>query len=202
MAALQSTGHSHHREPAFVQRRQEGVRRFSGIRLVRVPINTWAIDDAKVLRALVAIREAEKHGPVLIHCMHGADRTGVVAAVYRMAVQDWDKDSARHEMLRGGYGYHTLWRNIPRYIERLDPRQDAPCAGPCAGDSGGVLKAPAASAPRSYTGRPVATWPSANDLSQGLLPWHCNSAPSFAPAANSNSRCTTTRRPSRRRMKW
>jgi hypothetical protein len=44
-----------------------------------------------------------------------------VAAVYRMAVQDWDKDSARHEMLRGGYGYHTLWRNIPRYIERLDP---------------------------------------------------------------------------------
>jgi len=53
--------------------------------------------------------------------MHGADRTGVVAAVYRMALQDWDKDSARQEMLRGGYGYHTLWRNIPRYIERLDP---------------------------------------------------------------------------------
>ena len=24
-------------------------------------------------------------------------------------------------MLRGGYGYHTLWRNIPRYIELLDP---------------------------------------------------------------------------------
>ena len=91
------------------------------IRLVRVPINTWSIDDAKVLRALMAIREAEKQGPVLIHCMHGADRTGVIAAVYRMAVQDWDKDSARHEMLRGGYGYHTLWRNIPRYIERLDP---------------------------------------------------------------------------------
>jgi len=95
--------------------------RACGIRLVRVPINTWSIDDAKVLRALVAIREAEKQGPVLIHCMHGADRTGVVAAVYRMAVQGWDKDSARQEMLRGGYGYHTLWRNIPRYIERLDP---------------------------------------------------------------------------------
>lgn len=93
----------------------------SGIRLVRVPINTWSIDDAKVLRALHAIRAAERQGPVLIHCMHGADRTGVVAAVYRMAMQEWDKESARHEMLRGGYGYHTLWRNIPRYIERLDP---------------------------------------------------------------------------------
>jgi len=95
----------------------------SGIRLVRVPINTWSIDDAKVLRALVAIREAEKQGPVLIHCMHGADRTGVVAAVYRMAIQGWDKESARLEMLRGGYGYHTLWRNIPRYIDRLDPEK-------------------------------------------------------------------------------
>jgi len=93
------------------------------MRLVRVPINTWAIDDAKVLRALVAIREAEKHGPVLIHCMHGADRTGVVAAAYRMAVQDWDKESARLEMLRGGYGYHTVWRNIPRYIDRFDPEK-------------------------------------------------------------------------------
>lgn len=93
------------------------------MRLVRVPINTWAIDDAKVLRALVAIREAEKEGPVLIHCMHGADRTGVVAAAYRMAVQGWDKESARQEMLRGGYGYHTVWRNIPRYLERFDPEK-------------------------------------------------------------------------------
>lgn len=92
-----------------------------GMRLIRVPINTWSIDDPKVLRALIAIREAEKDGPVLIHCMHGADRTGVVAAVYRMAMQGWDKDAARQEMFQGGYGYHTLWRNIPRYLERLDP---------------------------------------------------------------------------------
>jgi len=92
----------------------------SGIALVRIPIDTWAIDDAKVLRALVAIRRAEQHGPVLIHCWHGADRTGVVAAAYRIALQGWSKDDARHEMFRGGYGYHTLWRNIPRYIEQLD----------------------------------------------------------------------------------
>ncbi|WP_208507473.1 dual specificity protein phosphatase family protein [Variovorax paradoxus] len=94
-----------------------------GMRLVRVPINTWDIDDAKVQRALHAILDAERHGPVLIHCMHGADRTGVVSAVYRMALQGWDKEAARQEMLRGGYGYHTLWRNIPRYIERVDPEK-------------------------------------------------------------------------------
>jgi protein tyrosine/serine phosphatase len=63
---------------------------------------------------------AEGSGPVLIHCWHGADRTGVVAAVYRMALQGWDKDAARHEMFRGGFGYHTLWRNIPGYLARVD----------------------------------------------------------------------------------
>ncbi|HSI50235.1 MAG TPA: dual specificity protein phosphatase family protein [Ideonella sp.] len=92
----------------------------SGIAQVRVPIDTWSIDDEKVLRALRAIRSAEQRGPVLIHCWHGADRTGVVAAAYRMALQGWDKDAARHEMFRGGYGYHTLWRNIPRFLDRLD----------------------------------------------------------------------------------
>ncbi|MBC7706528.1 MAG: dual specificity protein phosphatase family protein [Rhodoferax sp.] len=92
----------------------------SGIDLVRVPIDTWSINDDEVQRALVAIYEAEKKGPVLIHCWHGADRTGVVAAVYRMVVQGWTKDAALHEMFRGGYGYHTLWRNIPRYLEQLD----------------------------------------------------------------------------------
>ncbi|RYF62906.1 MAG: protein-tyrosine-phosphatase, partial [Comamonadaceae bacterium] len=85
-----------------------------------VPIDTWSINDDEVRRALIAIREAEKKGPVLIHCWHGADRTGVVAAVYRMALQGWDKDAARHEMFRGGFGYHTLWRNIPGYLARVD----------------------------------------------------------------------------------
>lgn len=92
----------------------------SGIDLVRVPIDTWSINDDAVRCALVAIREAEKKGSVLIHCWHGADRTGVVAAVYRMALQGWSKDAARHEMFCGGFGYHTLWRNIPSYLERVD----------------------------------------------------------------------------------
>ena len=98
----------------------ERALRGSGIDLVRVPIDTWSINDDEVQRALVAIREAEKKGPVLIHCWHGADRTGVVAVVYRMALQGWTKDAARHEMFRGGFGYHTLWRNIPSYLGRVD----------------------------------------------------------------------------------
>lgn len=90
------------------------------IDLQRVRIDTWSLNDNEVLRALMAIREAERNGPVLIHCWHGADRTGAVAAVYRMALQDWTRDAARHEMFRGGFGYHTLWRNIPSYLGEVD----------------------------------------------------------------------------------
>lgn len=93
-----------------------------GIRLLRVPINTWHIRDRHIVRALQLIADAEREGPVLIHCLHGADRTGVVSALYRMVVQGWDKDAARQEMLRGGFGYHTMWRNIPKYLEEVDPR--------------------------------------------------------------------------------
>src|SRR5579883_2797635 len=81
----------------------------SGIELVRIRINTWSIDDEEVARALDAVRRALAHGPTLIHCWHGADRTGVVCAAYRMAVQDWSKDDARAEMFAGGFGYHTVW---------------------------------------------------------------------------------------------
>jgi protein tyrosine/serine phosphatase len=97
----------------------------SGIRLVRVPINTWHIRDRHIVRALAAIAAAEKQGTVLIHCLHGADRTGVISALYRMVVQGWDKEAARLEMLRGGFGYHTMWRNIPSYLDGVDPRQIA-----------------------------------------------------------------------------
>ncbi|HEX7917405.1 hypothetical protein [Rudaea sp.] len=52
---------------------------------------------------------------MLIHCWHGADRTGVVCAAYRMVVQGWSKADARAEMFDGGFGYHAVWRNIPAY---------------------------------------------------------------------------------------
>ncbi|MGO7465223.1 tyrosine-protein phosphatase, partial [Rhizobium ruizarguesonis] len=48
------------------------------IKLVGVPMKTWHIEDEDIIEALRAIRNAEKLGPVILHCQHGADRTGVV----------------------------------------------------------------------------------------------------------------------------
>ncbi len=94
--------------------------RDSGIRTVRVATLTWAIDDDEVVRALRAIRAGEQRGPVLLHCQHGADRTGLVTAMYRMVEQGWTREAALDELINGGFGYHSLWKNIPDYLEAVD----------------------------------------------------------------------------------
>jgi protein tyrosine/serine phosphatase len=92
----------------------------TGIGAVRVPMLTWSIDDDEVVRALRAIRSAETRGPVLLHCQHGADRTGLVTAMYRMVVQGWSREAALDELQNGGFGYHSMWKNIPTYLETVD----------------------------------------------------------------------------------
>lgn len=92
----------------------------SSIKTHRIKIYTWAIDDDEIVAALKAIRTAEKEGPVLLHCQHGADRTGLVTAMYRVVYQGWDKEKALTELQSGGYGYHAVWKNIPPYLRGVD----------------------------------------------------------------------------------
>lgn len=90
--------------------------------LVHIPTRTRkAGDDGFVIRALQAIRDAEK--PVLVHCMHGADRTGLVLAMYRIVEQGWTKDAALDELQNGGFGFHSIWDHIPAYIRDVDPER-------------------------------------------------------------------------------
>lgn len=92
----------------------------SGIRMKQIRIYTWHIGDREVIAALRAIRSAESDGPVLLHCQHGADRTGLVSAMYRMLYQGWDSERAIDELVNGGYGYHAMWKNILHYLRTVD----------------------------------------------------------------------------------
>lgn len=95
-----------------------------------VGINTWALEDEDVIRVLRILKDPAK-GPFLIHCLHGADRTGTMCAMYRMVVQGWSKDDAIKELTEGGFGYHAVWTNLIRYlrnadVERIRKAVDAP----------------------------------------------------------------------------
>ena len=93
----------------------------STVELYRIPMKSRHVaeqDGAKVVEAMRDLRAAS--GPVLVHCHHGADRTGLIVALWRILVEGWSKEAAKRELVEGGFGYHAIWRNIPRYIDRVD----------------------------------------------------------------------------------
>ncbi len=83
-------------------------------------IRMWAsnCDWDKAVEALRIIKN--RKGPILIHCKHGADRTGLVIALYRIVFQNWSKDDAIDELKNGGYNFHSIYANIPSFIENID----------------------------------------------------------------------------------
>ena len=86
--------------------------------LRHVPMRAWDPHMPGAVAALSAI--AVSPGPVLVHCWHGADRTGMVVALYRMVEQGWTREAAIREMLEGGYGYHSIWKDIITFLETVD----------------------------------------------------------------------------------
>ena len=91
----------------------------SGLRLEHIPFKTWHPEDEDVVTFLRMVT-APALQPVLVHCQHGSDRTGMMVAIYRIAVEGWTKSQATNEMVHGGYGFHPLWQNLIHYIDDLD----------------------------------------------------------------------------------
>lgn len=82
--------------------------------LYRVKMDAAAIQLPEVIEALKIIKS--KKGPLLIHCKHGSDRTGLITAMYRIIFQNWTKDDAIDEMVNGGYGFHKMYKGIIEFI--------------------------------------------------------------------------------------
>lgn len=86
----------------------------TSIKLIHIPLDTTGVTQEDVGRVLNAIHKAEK--PVLIHCRHGSDRTGLITAYYRIVFNQWTREEARAELLYGGFGHHTMFTNIPELV--------------------------------------------------------------------------------------
>lgn len=84
-----------------------------------INMKTWHPEREDVVRFLAIVTDPNRT-PVLLHCKHGADRTGAMTAIYRIAVQGWSKDDAIREMKEGGFGFHSVWGNLPQWINDLD----------------------------------------------------------------------------------
>jgi protein tyrosine/serine phosphatase len=76
-------------------------------------------EEEEAVRFLQIVTNS-KSKPVLVHCQRGADRTGTMCALYRIAVQGWTKGEAIREMTEGGFGFDEIWKNLRNWLENLD----------------------------------------------------------------------------------
>ena len=86
---------------------------------IRIDMRAENITDEKIIQILKAIKNSPK--PVLIHCWHGSDRTGVVIAMYRLIFQNWTKKQVIEELMKPELNHHyKIYPNIQRYIQDVD----------------------------------------------------------------------------------
>ncbi|MFZ5564354.1 MAG: dual specificity protein phosphatase family protein [Thermodesulfobacteriota bacterium] len=93
----------------------------TGLVLHRVKAEADDLTQEQVVEALKIIAGAK--GKILVHCWHGADRTGAVIAAYRMAAHGWSAEAAIDEMVNGGFGFHATYDNLISLIRGLDVEQ-------------------------------------------------------------------------------
>jgi len=91
----------------------------TGLASEHIYMKAWHPERKEIVRFL-QIATAPKRTPVLVHCQHGSDRTGAMVAAYRNVVQGWSKEAAVQEMTSEDFGFHSVWTNLPDWINDLD----------------------------------------------------------------------------------
>jgi len=93
-----------------------------GLVYKRIPMTAFFVKDDDVVRFLQIVGNPG-HTPIFVHCQRGADRTGLMCAVYRIAIQGWTKDEAIAEMTQGGFRFNHGYQNVVNYLQDLDAGQ-------------------------------------------------------------------------------
>lgn len=123
----------------------------AGLRYVHCPSTAGFMTPGHV-RTLLRIINDPANQPILVHCYHGSDRTGLLVAAYRLQ-HGWAAGPAIDELR--SFGFHGVYFTIPMMLRRMEgmPRDadertgrearsaatrpaPAPCPPPAAGENG------------------------------------------------------------------
>lgn len=89
------------------------------LELYEIPLAAGNIAEDDLVRILRTVKRAPK--PLLIHCWHGSDRTGLAVAACRIVFENWSADQAVAELMDPQYGHHeTIYKNIPELLRKAD----------------------------------------------------------------------------------
>lgn len=90
----------------------------AGIRYLTIPVSSiFAPSKKKMTEIFEVLRNPENH-PILLHCQHGKDRTGLIMGLYRVHYQQWTRDEAYAEMREIGFDPRLL--GLKRFFWKSD----------------------------------------------------------------------------------
>jgi tyrosine-protein phosphatase SIW14 len=98
-----------------------------GMRYVSIPMAGMSTPKDDQVTAVLALLKDTTSGPVFVHCKRGADRTGMVVAVYRIAQDGWENKKALSEAK--SYGMSFFQRAIQQYVLNFKPSRVLASAG-------------------------------------------------------------------------
>jgi tyrosine-protein phosphatase SIW14 len=91
-----------------------------GMRYVYIPMDAWDTVPDRAVEQFLRIVNDPASQPVFVHCRRGADRTGFMIGLYRIAQQGWSAQRAYREARELGmrWWYRGLKRQLYEFAER------------------------------------------------------------------------------------
>lgn len=91
-----------------------------GMDYVTLPWSTMGVPDPEQVRIFLNYLQEHPDRTVFVHCKAGADRTGVMIALSRIALDKWPVQRAIDEM--NAFHYHFVFLpHLQRFVEHFQP---------------------------------------------------------------------------------
>jgi hypothetical protein len=100
---------------------EEKACREVGLRYVRIVLESSDAPTDEAVRVFLRTVNDPDLQPVYFHCWRGKDRTGAMAAVYRMTVDAWPLKAALAEM--DEFGFYYGWHDLLAFVRGFPARR-------------------------------------------------------------------------------
>jgi protein tyrosine/serine phosphatase len=101
---------------------EEAVVEKLGMRYIQIPVPElwpWSQVPAGAIAKYFELINNPENYPIFFHCRRGAERTGLLAALYRMALQEWDATKAYQEARN--VGLRWFYTGLKSQIQQFRP---------------------------------------------------------------------------------
>ncbi|MEW6103674.1 MAG: protein tyrosine phosphatase family protein [bacterium] len=89
-----------------------------GLRYYHLKMSPFEAPEPVQVKYFFQIVNEPKNQPVFFHCQLGRDRTGMMAALYRIIYDDWSNSEALSEM--DYFGFQIILDELRRYVKDFD----------------------------------------------------------------------------------